>query len=518
MTINEQLLTELVTDTTALRADILENSAPAFHTLADQGADLAALGPIADDLETNASNIAKIQSALTDAARAVTSAQQAADAAAEATANSGVNPIMANAIRNSYSIAGRAPSVIADPVDGVYFSTNGACDFENLFDYSRNSTASFIGGNGHIQSAGSDTPRTENHAFKDGIWQRGGIRLDVETTNLFKYSDDVSNATWTRGSVTFSSDTAPDGQTTAQSVTGVSGAASYIGQATTVTAGFNTFSIYAKAGAANTICLRPYNFDATGDRAWFDLSAGTVLTKMSGLHSARIEPVGEGWFRCSVTFETTTNLSGTPYVYLSDGDNTLGNSGGNVLLWGAQIEKSSTPTSYIVTDSTSGTRSKDTLSIASENIPSSREGLTFVFEGLIDHVDMNYGERVRWVHWTKSGTSNALGAYLYDSHSLTSRIEAKYSTGVAKTSFSNSDALGQGIAIPFKIAARYSATEVQNIVNGVPSAPAQNTTGMPDMDGADISQFLKNFTGTLSRFRIFDTALPEAALIAETTL
>ena len=122
------------------------------------------------------------------------------------------------------------------------------------------------------------------------------------------------------------------------------------------------------------------------------------------------------------------------------------------------------------------------------------------------------------MHWTKSGTSNALGAYLYDSHSLTSRIEAKYSTGVAKSSFSNSDALGQGIAIPFKIAARYSATEVQNIVNGVPSVSAQNTTGMPDMDGADISQFLKNFTGTLSRFRMFDTALPEAALIAETML
>lgn len=526
MTINEQLLTDLVADTNALRADILENSAPAFNTLASHGADLATLGPIASDLEANATHIAAIQSAPADAARATTARQEAETAAAEAVSNSGVNPIMANAIRNSYSIAGRAPSVVADPVNGVYFSANGACDFDSLITHNRNSTASFVGSNGHIQSVSTDTPRTENHFFKDGIWQRAGLRVDGQATNYIETSD-MTAFLKTNAIVTAGAADGPGGPNSMFKIEPTSGLVNGDGVriyrgSTPKNAGTRYVrSCYFRTGSGiKTVWLHTDGVPLNG----FDLETLSPIDVPTGEHAGVID-CGDDVYRFWGTF-TATNTVGTSnnFIYLSNRDYYNVNvppgfdGGAHVYAWGYQVEEGSLPTSFIASSGTAVTRQADTFAISSENLPSSQGGLTFVLEGAIDHIDLDIGERVRWFNWIKSNPAGYVNAFIFDNQLNVSMVQARYYDENLVASNSDKDPLGTGLSRQFKIALCYSAREVQNVVNGTPSTPTQNPNGMPDLEGTDLIQFLMGFNGTLSRFRIFDTALPEAALIAETML
>ena len=165
--------------------------------------------------------------------------------------------------------------------------------------------------------------------------------------NLFTYSEQFDNSNWTktRATVTANATTAPDGTTTADSMLQASGQTSggYVGLNYTQTVGVEyTLSVYAKANAKNFLIIFGNN------RNWFNLSAGTIGTVASG-HTASMTDVGNGWYRCSVTY--TPNITFLAF-YVGDSDNstTVTDSGG-IYLWGAQIEQRSSATAYTPTTS-----------------------------------------------------------------------------------------------------------------------------------------------------------------------
>jgi hypothetical protein len=97
--------------------------------------------------------------------------------------------------------------------------------------------------------------------------------------------------------------------------------------------------------------------------AWFDLSAGTVGTVVSG-YTAAIEDVGNGWYRCSVSGVTLS--AGYLIVGVADADNstTVTKSGTDgILVWGAQAETGSFGSSYIPTVGAAVTRARDLAEI-----------------------------------------------------------------------------------------------------------------------------------------------------------
>jgi len=93
----------------------------------------------------------------------------------------------------------------------------------------------------------------------------------------------------------------------------------------------------------------------------FDLSAGTTGGPNNDHDSAGIESIGNGWYRCWVVWDSTTDLVGEIRIHVADGGSATVDRDGtsSILVWGAQVEAGSFPTTYIPTTSAAVTRNAD---------------------------------------------------------------------------------------------------------------------------------------------------------------
>lgn len=169
--------------------------------------------------------------------------------------------------------------------------------------------------------------------------------------NLLLYSEQFDNANWTKTNttVTANSTVAPDGSTTADTLTADGTANTHgITQASVTSSVGKTFSIYAKAGTNNYLQL--YFGGDANPWADFDLSLGTVGSTGTTV-TASIVSVGSGWYRCIVT---TTSTTATNLIAAIVSSSTAARGESNslattVILWGAQLEQRSTVTAYTPT-------------------------------------------------------------------------------------------------------------------------------------------------------------------------
>jgi hypothetical protein len=173
--------------------------------------------------------------------------------------------------------------------------------------------------------------------------------------NLISYSQEFDNAYWSKNASTVTTNTsvAPDGTTTAETLTASAGTAlaprTFPTTLTGITSTVHAISIFAKAGTNNFLQIT----DATvGFHANFDLSAGTVGTSASCTPS--IVSAGNGWHRCIVTY-TSGGTDIRPLFVLVTGSsvarlatfNPVGTE--TILLWGAQQEQRSAVSAYTPT-------------------------------------------------------------------------------------------------------------------------------------------------------------------------
>jgi hypothetical protein len=174
-----------------------------------------------------------------------------------------------------------------------------------------------------------------------------GTQTAKAEENLLIRSQEFDNAAWTkiRCTVTANSVTAPDGTTTAETVTQTAGQtnAGIVRQGTgvTVNGASYTVSIFAKAGTDRNFIFVEDVFTSTGARrTWFDLSAGTVGTT-DAAHTASIQSVGDGWYRCIIT--ATRGASSSELIAFApaetNGSTTVTDNQGFIYLWGAQFEQ-----------------------------------------------------------------------------------------------------------------------------------------------------------------------------------
>jgi hypothetical protein len=159
--------------------------------------------------------------------------------------------------------------------------------------------------------------------------------------NMLMYSQDFTNAAWTKRGVTLTTGfVAPDGSSTAIKIAeDATNALHSVYRTRTMTDGYSyIWSVYAKAAERNWMWIDPN--DGTSSRSWVNLSTGAVGTVASGV-SVSVTDVGNGWYRISAK-KTVTN-TGTRYFDFgcANADAAgvyVGTSGSGIYAWGAQFE------------------------------------------------------------------------------------------------------------------------------------------------------------------------------------
>jgi hypothetical protein len=237
------------------------------------------------------------------------------------------------------------------------------------------------------------------------------------------YSEDFTNGAWLNagGIVNGNTTISPDGTQNADTLTG----ARYKNPVTYF--GVYTVSCYAKkVNGDNKFLLR---LDVpTLSYAQFDLNTGTVDSVTSG-YSATIKDAGNGWYRCTLTTPPSTTIINIVLVSANGGAN-------STYVWGAQIEASAYPTSYIPTTSTSVTRVADiSNTYISSSILPQMEGTIFVqfdWQKAQDDVQIisvhNYSTNLAWV--TKNTATEIFCTFFMSGYigSITSSVASNMGT------------------------------------------------------------------------------------------
>jgi len=203
---------------------------------------------------------------------------------------------------------------------------------------------------GNNDGTDGSTPAKGNFTFSRGS-NLAATRVDVNgliekgRENLLTYSNDFSNGSWTKfnASVT-SGQSGYDGSNDAWLLNITTASNSSLYRSISMS-GVYTTSVYAKANSVGYLGIRDYTLSGAGN--WFNLSNGTIASTTSDCIDAKIESVGNGWYRCSIT--QNRNATGYTQIGASDNPSTTSGSSGNILIQSAQVEQGLVATPYIET-------------------------------------------------------------------------------------------------------------------------------------------------------------------------
>jgi hypothetical protein len=245
----------------------------------------------------------------------------------------------------------------------------------------RATRASFHGADGRIHEAEPNGPRCD---YDPVTGEMRGWLVEASSRNLLPYSNDFSKKPWGGTASLARKDTAPDGGTAwlvaDESTESKQVLTSWQAGAVRDDNSKYTFSIYAKKADAPEFSFNLGFFGGEDKSCWQFVrwtddgprwSKGSTSTLNRGF-----KPLKNGWYRFWVTCSNNSLGNTTLRAILSpvgDADN-RGDDIGSTLFWGAQVEASDFPSSYIPTQSSAMSRAGDQLLIAA--LPAATTSLT----------------------------------------------------------------------------------------------------------------------------------------------
>ena len=229
------------------------------------------------------------------------------------------------------------------------------------FDFTRASTGTRIAPTGLIEEVASGDSRLNYDLLNGKVVNCPHYLLEPARTNVMLQSNQF-DTTWVvaNSTVTSNSGVSPSGNNDSWKLQSTAvNSETRVRQSKTFTIGQSiTVSCFMKAGNVNYGIVRCWAINA-GGRAWFNLSNGIVETVDGGV-TAKIEKYPNGWYRCTIS-GTVTVASAAVDIAPSRANNEYlsGAVGENILIYGAQLEVGSYPTSYIPTNGTTITRAAE---------------------------------------------------------------------------------------------------------------------------------------------------------------
>jgi hypothetical protein len=388
--------------------------------------------------------------------------------------------------------------------------------------FTRSSGGSYVGADGLIKYAGVNEARFDHNPV---TLESLGLLVEEARTNLITYSEQFDNASWFgNANVTSNTDTAPDGNLTADtySSSGNQIATNFvpISQNTNYTA-----SLYIKKTTGRDYTAGFYlNYDAgTNYQILFNTNDGTFSPITGGtVPTTRVDNAGSYW-RVSLTANSGSTTNVRFFLYPNLNVNGAIATGQQVI-WGAQLEAGTFPTSYIPTVASTRTRATEFVSITGTNFSSwyrQDEG-TFSATILLNPVDV--GGRAGSVFSLKSGDRrlNGFTAVFSDTTSRYKQLSVDaYDASGARTAVVSGPVVRSKNLV--KLAVFYSPGLIGGITDedaGVMTAPDSGTRAPTQMlIGINVDSIAAAVrpNGTIARLTYYPVRLPDATLKAITT-
>jgi len=350
------------------------------------------------------------------------------------------------------------------------------------FDFTRASTATYVAEDGLIKTAASGVPRID---FLDST--EGSLKLEPQRTNTVTDSEDYS--AWSAGGVTLTTgQLAPDGTYNATKVSGTIGSS----------------SIYKTGKSSTTASRSVYARTVSG--------TGTARLCSYFGNTNNLFTLTEQWQR----FELTDSVStGGTNFYLADfrGSQTLS----EFIVWGAQSEEASYPTSYIKTEGVTATRVADTCSNGgNDQVINSTEGVlyaeikSFINLDTVDanrYITLTNGTSDERVALLLGGNTSQLRAIIFSS---TQSINLSFTTNLTEVKQFN------------KLAVKYKSGDYSFFLNGIKIGGSTETSifsanTLNDLS-FDVGGGTQQFRGIAKDVRVYNTALTDTELATLTTI
>lgn len=315
------------------------------------------------------------------------------------------------------------------------------------FTTTRDSIATRVNKEGLIEVVGKDKLRIDYTDSADGV-----LLLEPSRTNLHNYSEDFSQSYWTKTASTITPNNAisPNGTLNASKIESSVDGNSRIEILPTVSdSTVYTSSIFVKKGSLNFISLNLRDKTAVTRVAYFDIDNGVVSSTVNSPNDAKIENYGNGWFRVSISVDV--GIGTTPVrarVNLSSADGNLTVSVGDYLyIYGAQLEQSSYPTSYIPTSGSTVQRAADTASGAGNSeVFNDSQGVLFANIAALSDDGTNRNITIN------DNTSDNVVLLKFDnsSNAIEYRVLSSGTLSVAKTATVSDTTLFNKVSVKYK--------------------------------------------------------------------
>jgi hypothetical protein len=399
--------------------------------------------------------------------------------------------------------------------------------------FTRASGGTFINASGLVATASNNVARFDHDPTT--LTPRG-LLIEGSATNLGSYSEDFSNAAWTKSGTNGSmvlTGTAPDNNATSRLLeeNTTSYAKHSLERSISISAGIHTLSVWLKEPSTNSrryAHIQLADGQATAARYTIvaDLQTGTIAASGSNNGTAGA-PTGTGhsitaypggWYRVTISMNHVASPS-YPTILLGDSASLFGGSNQpfysattpykGLLVWGAQLETGSGASSYIPTGASQGSRVADSCAIVSPNFApwyNQGEG-TFLL-----HCQLN---RLGAQHLLNVNVNNAAPRLMITELSNLFNAAGENPSG---TNFSF--AIGSSSTNSTKVIAAFKSLDSAGTRNGgtvQTNATLTVPTTVNLMRIGSAEGGYQYMTGTISLLKYWPTRLPNAQLQSLTT-
>jgi len=374
--------------------------------------------------------------------------------------------------------------------------SSGAGDFS----VTRATTATRVNENGLIESVAANVPRID---YTNG--DCGELLVEPQRTNLLTYSEDFTNAAWSKQNTSVTSDGSILGLNAFVLTNGASSPQSLRVLSIPVNSATDyTYSIFVDVNNSTCAFTVIRINDVNDNRVYFNNST-QALTDNGGAGIVGYEAInyGGGIYRVNVTSNSSTATSSSYYLYAANAANTTSTTGETLRLTGAQREEGSYATSYIPTTSSTVSRNADNISLSGASALLGDSAGSLFVEGSFDAYQSNIRISL------SDGTTNNTVTFGLNANQATQVIVQ--AGGVAQFNQFSTGILSNGVSS--KIALNYKENDFALLVDGVKVFTDNLGSTFPDGTltrlGFDIGSGSSPFYGRIRQLVIFDQALED---------